>query len=65
MGDHGGDQFAGQRGGRLVPLALREMALQDGLRGALTEVGFEDGGEGQAASRPTATLAVSLQRRRR
>lgn len=65
MGDHGGDQFAGQGGGRLVALALRKMALQDGLRGALAEVGLEDRGEGQSASRPPAALAVSLQRRRR
>ena len=48
-----------------LTLGLGEMPLQDGLRGALPEVGLEHGGEGEATTGPTAALSVSLRRHRR
>ena len=59
------DQLAGQIRLPHVPLRLREMALQDGVGGALAEVGLEDRGEREPAPHPTSALAVSLRRHRR
>ena len=58
------DQLAGESRGRLVPLGLREVALQDGVGGALSEVGLEGRGEREPTSRPSSPLAVSLRRHR-
>jgi hypothetical protein len=65
MLDDGRYELAGQGRSRLVPLGFREVALEDGLRGALAEVGFEDRSQREPTSRPTSALLVSLQRRRR
>ena len=65
MLDHGGDQFAGQRGGRRIAFGVGQVSLEDGFRGALAEVGFEDRGERQPTSGPSPALAVSLRRHRR
>ena len=62
--DDGRDQLAGQRGGGLVALRLGEMTLQDGLGGALPEVGLEHGREGEPATGPPAADAVSPRRHR-
>ena len=45
MLDHRGDQLAGEGGRGLVALRLGQVSLEDGVRGALTEVGLEDGGQ--------------------
>jgi hypothetical protein len=65
VSDDRGDELAGKRGGRRVALGLREMPLEDGLSGALPEVGLEDRGERQSTSRPSSALPVSLRRHRR
>ena len=65
MGDDRRDQLARQGGGRLVPFRLGEVALQDGLRGALAEVGLEDRGQRESTSRPSSALAISLRPHRR
>jgi hypothetical protein len=59
------DQLAGQVGGYRLALRVGQMALEDGLRGALAEVGFEDRGERQSPPGATPSLAVSLRRHRR
>jgi hypothetical protein len=65
VGDHGADQLAGERCGRLVPFRLGQMALEDRLGGALPEVGLEDRGQRQSTSRPSSALAISLRHHRR
>jgi hypothetical protein len=65
MGDHGADQLARERGRRLVAFGLSQVALQDGLGGALAEVGFEDRGQRESTSRPSSALAISLRPHRR
>ena len=64
VGDLGGDKLTGQR--RCVGVALRlgQVALEDGVRGALPEVRLEHGREGQPASGPPAADAVSPRRHR-
>jgi hypothetical protein len=64
MGHLGGDQIAGQRGRRRVAFLLGQMALEDRVGGALSEVRFEDGREGQPATGPPAADAVSPRRHR-
>ena len=77
--DHVGDQLAGQFRRYGIAFRVRQMALEDRLGGALTEVGLEDRGERKStAGRPTSAsvcrdpttpatprLAVSLRRHRR
>ena len=77
--DHVGDQLAGQFRRYGIAFRVRQMALEDRLGGALTEVGLEDRGErestpGRATSAtvgPDATVAsaspltVRLRRHRR
>ena len=65
MGDHGLDQLTGKRRGRLIALGFREMALEDRLGRALTEVRLEDRGQRQSTSRPPSALAVSVRHHRR
>ena len=65
VGDHGLDQLAGQGGGRLVALGFGQVALEDGPRGALAEVGLEDRGQRESTSRPSSALAISLRPHRR
>ena len=65
MGDDGFDQLASQGCRRLVALGLGQVALEDRLRGALAEVGFEDRGQRQSTSRPSSALAISLRHHRR
>jgi hypothetical protein len=65
MGDDGFDQLAGERGCGFVALGLGQMALEDGLGGALAEVGLEDRGQRQSTSRPSSALAISLRHHRR
>ena len=65
MGDDGRDELAGQGGGRLVALGLGKVSLEDGLGRPLAEVGLEDRGQRQPASRPSSALAVSLRHHRR
>ena len=64
MLDDGGDQLAGEGGRVRVTLLLGEVPLEDGVRGTLAEVGFEDGREGQPATGPPAADAVSPRRHR-
>jgi hypothetical protein len=65
MGDHGIDQLAGQGGGRRVALGFGQVALEDGPRSALSEVGLEDRGQRESTSRPSSALAISLRPHRR
>jgi hypothetical protein len=65
MFDHRGDQFAGQGRGGGIALGVGQVSLEDGFRGALAEVGFEDRGERQSTSSATSALPVSLRRHRR
>ena len=58
------DELPGQGGGRRIALLLRQMALQDGLRGPLAEVGLEDRREGEATSGPSSPDPVSPRHRR-
>ena len=58
------DELAGERGGIRVSLRLREVALEHGIGRPLPEVRLEHGGEGQPATRPPATDAVSRRRHR-
>ena len=64
MGHLRGDQVAGQCGRHRIPLLLGQMAFEDGVRGPLSEVRFEDGREGQPATGPPAADAVSPRRHR-
>jgi len=50
VGDHRGDELAGQFRGLRVAFELGQMALQNGRRGALAEIGLEDGSERKAAA---------------
>ncbi|CAN5503825.1 hypothetical protein BH20CHL7_BH20CHL7_07980 [soil metagenome] len=65
MGDDRGHQLPGKEGGGGVTLRFGKVPLQDRLRGALAEVGLEDRGEGESATRPPSPLPVSLRRHRR
>jgi hypothetical protein len=65
VGDHRIDQLAGQGSGRLVAFRLGQVTLEDGLCGALPEVGLEDRGQRESTSRPSSALAVSLRPHRR
>ena len=63
--DHRSDQLAGQVGGHRIALRLGQMALEDGFRGALSEVGLEDRGERESTPGASSALPVSLRRHRR
>ena len=65
VGDDRFDQLAGEGGGGLIALGLGQMALEDGLGGALPEVRLEDRGQRQSTSRPPSALAISLRHHRR
>ena len=65
VGDHGIDELAGEGRGRLVALGFGQVALEDGVRRALAEVGLEDRGQRESTSRPPSALAISLRRHRR
>ena len=65
MGDDGFDQLAGERSCGVIAFGLGQMALEDGLGGALAEVGLEDRGQRQSTSRPSSALAISLRHHRR
>jgi hypothetical protein len=52
VGNDGSDDLTGQIGREWVALGVGEMALQDGRRGALSELGFEDRSESNAPSCP-------------
>jgi hypothetical protein len=58
------DQLAGELGRRVVSFRLGEMAFQDGVCGALTEIRLEHGRQGQTSAGPTAADAVSRRRHR-
>ena len=64
MGDHGGDEFAGKRRGILIAFLLGQVALEDGIRGALPEIRLEDRRQGQPATGPPAADPVSPRRHR-
>ncbi len=64
MLDLAGDELPSQSGRILVALFLGQVALEDGVRGPLAEVGFEDGRQGQPATGPPAADAVSPRRHR-
>ncbi len=64
VGHLGGDELASERRCVGVALGLRQVALEDGVRRALSEVGLEHGREGQPASGPPAADAVSPRRHR-
>jgi hypothetical protein len=59
-----GDQFARQFGGVGVSFLFSQVTLQDGIRGALAEVGFEDRRQGEPAAGSTAPDPVSPRRHR-
>jgi hypothetical protein len=59
------DEFASQGGSILVAFLLGQVALEDGVGGALPEVRFEDRREGEPATGPPAADAVSPRRHRR
>ena len=65
MGDHGIDQLAREGRGGLIAFRLGQMSLEDGLGGALAEVGLEDRGQRESTSRPSSALAISLRPHRR
>jgi hypothetical protein len=65
MFGHRGDELAGQPAGLLVAFGLGQMALEDGVSGALPEVGLEDRREGEPATAPAAAQPVSRRRHRR
>ena len=60
----GGDQLAGQLGRIGVAFRLGQMAFQHGIRGALPEIRFEHGRQGEPATGPPAADAVSPRRHR-
>ena len=60
----GGDQLSGERRRVLVALLVRQVALEDGVRGPLAEVRLEDRREGEPATGPPAANAVSPRRHR-
>ena len=64
MGHLGRDEVAGQGRGHRIPFLFGQMAFEDGIRGPLSEVRFEDGREGQPATGPPAADAVSPRRHR-
>jgi hypothetical protein len=64
MRDHGRDEFASKRRGIRVTFFLGEVALEDRVRGALPEIRFEDGRQGQPATGPPAADTVSPRRHR-
>ena len=64
MVDDGSHQLAGQLGGVRVALLLGQVALEDGVGRALTEVRLEDRREGEPATGPPAANAVSPRHRR-
>lgn len=59
------DQSAGQLGSHRIALDLGQVALEDRLRGALPEVGFEDRRQRESTSGTSSPLSVSLRHRRR
>ncbi len=65
ISDHGGDQLAGQIGRHGIAFRLCEMALQDRLGGALSEVRLEDRRQRESTSGASSALPVSLRHHRR
>ncbi|HEY8988002.1 MAG TPA: hypothetical protein VIM39_03200, partial [Candidatus Limnocylindrales bacterium] len=64
MGHLGGHELTGQCRGVLVAFLLGQVALEDGIRGALPEIRLEDRREREAATGPPATYPVSPRRHR-
>jgi hypothetical protein len=64
VGHLGGDELAGQRRRLLVALLFGQMAFEDGIGRALSEIRFEDCREGQPATGPPAANTVSPRHRR-
>ena len=60
----GCDEFTGQGSRIRVAFLLGQVALEDRVGGALPEVRFEHGREGQPATGPPAANAVSPRRHR-
>jgi hypothetical protein len=60
----GRHQFSRQRGGILVALFIGEVALEDGIGGALPEIRLEDRREGESPAGPPAAYPVSPRRHR-
>ncbi|MDH5244234.1 MAG: hypothetical protein OEX05_09895 [Chloroflexota bacterium] len=65
MGDDDPDEFTCQGCGRRIPFGLHQVSFKDRVGGALAEVGFEDGGQGESTTRASTPLTVSLRRHRR
>ena len=65
VSDHRRDQFAREFGRHRIAFGLGQVALEDRLRGPLSEVGLEDRGQREPTSRASSPLAVSLRRHRR
>jgi hypothetical protein len=63
MRDDRGDELAGERGRVRVAFLLGQVALEDGIRGALPEIRLEDRREGEPATGPPAADAVSPRHR--
>jgi hypothetical protein len=64
VGHLGSDELTSQRRRLLVALLFSEVALEDSIGRALSEVRFEDRGEGQPATGPPAANTVSPRHRR-
>ena len=64
MGDHGGDEFARKRCRILVAFLFGKVSLEDGIRGALSEIRLEDRSQGQPATGPSAADSISPRRHR-
>ena len=56
--DDRSDQFSGQIGRDGIPFRIGQMALEDRLRGALSEVGLEDRRERESTAGRTTSAPV-------
>ncbi|MEA2619495.1 MAG: hypothetical protein QOC97_268 [Chloroflexota bacterium] len=64
VGHLGRHELTGQGGGVLVAFLLGQVALEDGIRGALPEIRLEDRRESEPATGPPASDAISPRRHR-
>jgi len=58
VADHRGDEFACKSGGDRIAFDVSQVALEDRLGGALSEVGLEDRGERESTPGRTTSVAV-------
>ena len=64
MGDHRGDELAGEGGRVRVAFLLGEVAFEDGIGGPLAEVRLEHRREGEPTTGPPTADPVSPRRHR-